>query len=170
MSWEDVEAIKRVKYNYCNGIDRCDLDLLRSLFADDAKIDYVGGTYRFAVTGVDNIIAALEQAFHPRFVSCHSVHMPFIDLTGERSAAGRWRLLDYAMNLNEDNLVTVGASEYIDTYTKGDDGKWRIQTSGYQRIYERVFNETDPALTHFALGGGHVDKNQDYSDAVPFKD
>lgn len=170
MSWEDVEAIKRVKYNYCNGIDRCDLELLGSLFTQDAKIDYVGGTYRFAVSGRENILAAMKQAFHPDFVSCHTVHMPFIDLTDERSATGRWRLLDYAMNLAEDNLVTVGASEYQDTYEKEDDGKWRIKTSGYQRIYERVFNEPDPALTHFILGGGHVNKEPDYAGAIPFED
>lgn len=60
MSWEGVEAIKRVKYNYCNGIDRCDLKLLESLFTPDAEIDYVGGTYRFKTSGRENILAALE--------------------------------------------------------------------------------------------------------------
>lgn len=170
MSWEDVEAIKRVKYNYCNGIDTCDLELLSSIFTPDIEIDYVGGTYRFKAKGKRDVLAAMEQAFHPKFVSCHTVHMPFIDLTGPNEATGRWRLLDYALNLSQGNLVTVGASEYRDRYVKGDDGQWRIKSSGYERIFERVFNEPDPALTHFILGGGHVDRSTDFAGALPFVD
>ena len=94
--------------------------------------------------------------------------MPFIDLTGPSSARGRWRLLDYALNLGHDNLVTIGAAEYQDVYRKGEDGRWRIKSSGYERIYERVFNEPEPALTHFFLGGGHTDKTSAFADAKPF--
>lgn len=169
MSWDDIEAIKRVKYSYCNGIDRCDLALLESIMCPDIEIDYVGGTYRFKAKGRKDVLAAIKQAFHPEFVSCHTVHMPFIDLTSENTATGRWRLLDYAMNLAQDNLVTIGAAEYSDTYEKGIDGVWRLRRSGYERIYERVFNEPDPALMHFFLGGGHVDKNTDFSDRLPFE-
>jgi len=168
MSFEEIESIKRVKYNYCNGIDRCDLDLLQSILTEDVEIDYVGGTYRYKVSGRNNFLAAVKGSFNPEFVSCHSVHMPFIDLTGPRQAAGRWRLLDYAMNLTEENLVTIGAAEYQDVYKKGEDGLWRIKSSGYERIYERVFNEPEPALTHFFLGGGHIDKTRDFSNAKPF--
>lgn len=169
MSFEEIELIKRVKYNYCNGIDRCDLDLLESILTEDVEIDYVGGTYRYKVSGRDNFLDAVKGSFNPRFVSCHSVHMPFIDLTGDNSATGRWRLLDYAMNIEADYLVTIGAAEYQDTYEKGEDGIWRIKTSGYERLYERVFNEPEPALTHFFLGGGHTDKTAEFAGAKPFK-
>ena len=168
MAYEDIEAIKRVKYNYCNGIDRCDLDLLESILCADVEIDYVGGTYRYKVSGRENFLAAVKASFNPEFVSCHTVHMPFIDVIDETRASGRWRLLDYAMNLAEDNLVTIGAAEYQDIYQKGTDDLWRIRSSGYERIYERVFKEPDPALTHFYLGGGHMDKTTDYADTKPF--
>lgn len=168
MSFEDIEAIKRVKYNYCNGIDRCDLGLLESILHEDVEIDYVGGTYRYKVSGRQNFLDAVRGSFNPEFVSCHTVHMPFIDLSSETRATGRWRLLDYAMNLAEENLVTIGAAEYQDEYIKGEDGLWRIKSSGYERIYERVFKESEPALTHFYLGGGHTDKTTDYAEAKPF--
>ncbi len=169
MSFEDIEAIKRVKYNYCNGIDKCDLELLESILTPDVDIDYVGGTYRYKVSGRDNFLEAVRGSFNTEFVSCHSVHMPMIDLTGVDSAKGSWRLLDYAMNLAQENLVTIGAAEYHDTYEKGTDGKWRIKSSGYERIYERVFNEPEHALTHFFLGGGHTDKTAEFADTKPFK-
>lgn len=95
--------------------------------------------------------------------------MPFIDLVSASTATGRWRLLDYAMNLKEDNLVTIGAAEYRDTYEKDTNGSWRIKSSGYERLYERVFNEAEPALTHFFLGGGHTDKETDFAGAAPFE-
>ena len=168
MSFEDVELIKRVKYNYCNGIDRCDLGLLESILTEDVEIDYVGGTYRYKVNGRKNFLDAVKGSFNPDFVSCHTVHMPFIDITATHQATGRWRLLDYVMNLAEENLVTVGAAEYRDVYEKGDDGLWRIKSSGYERIYERVFKEAEPALTHFFLGGGHTNKESDFADVKPF--
>lgn len=168
MSFEDIESIKRVKYNYCNGIDRCDLALLESILTEDVEIDYIGGHYRYKVSGKQNFLDAIKGSFNPKFVSCHSVHMPFIDLISPEKATGRWRLLDYAMNMTEDNLVTIGAAEYQDVYEKCEKGIWRIKSSGYERIYERVFNEPEPALTHYFLGGGHTDKTRDFADAKPF--
>ena len=143
------------------------MELLASILTPDVEIDYVGGTYRYKVSGRDNFLDAVKGSFNPEFVSCHSVHMPFIDLTGPNTANGR--LLDDAMNLAEDYLVTIGAAEYQDTYEKDRDGNWRIKSSGYERIYERVFNEPEPALTHFFLGGGHTDKPADFAGAKPFK-
>jgi len=111
----------------------------------------------------------IKGSFNPEFVSCHTVHMPFIDLISPEKATGRWRLLDYAMNLGDANIVTIGAAEYVDVYAKCENGVWRIKSSGYERIYERVFNEPEPALTHYFLGGGHTDKTSDFADTKPFE-
>lgn len=54
--------------------------------------------------------------------------MPFTDLVNASTATGRWCLLDYAINLKEDNLVTIGSTEYRDTYEKGNDGLRRIKS------------------------------------------
>jgi len=56
------------------------------------------------------------------------------------------------MNLRENNMVTIGAAEYVDDYVLDGD-TWRIKKSSYTRIYERVFDETNPALTAYILGG-----------------
>ena len=78
--------------------------------------------------------------------------MPIIEILDDTTAKAQWRLLDYAMNLRENNQVTIGAAEYVDDYVM-EGGQWRIKKSAYTRIYERVFNETDPALTAYILGG-----------------
>lgn len=149
---EIIEEIKQVKYAYCRAIDTCDLAELEKVFIEDAEIDYHGGTYRFQAQGRDKILAAIGGSFHEDFVACHTVHMPIIKLTSDKTATGQWRLLDYAMNLREDNLVTIGAAEYVDDYVLDGD-QWRIKKSSYTRIYERVFKESDPALTAYILGG-----------------
>lgn len=147
-----IEAIKRLKYEYCEAIDTCDAALLASIFTEDVAIDYHGGSYRFQAEGRDNVVKALEKAFHPEFVASHAVTMPIIDVHGDGTADGRWRLIDYAMNLRENNLVTIGSAVYRDKYTLVD-GAWKIRAARYTRIYERVFNEPDAALTaHFLAG------------------
>ncbi len=149
---ETMELIKQVKYAYCRAIDTCNLEELERVFTPEAEIDYHGGTYRFQAQGRDKILAAIKASFHEDFVASHTVHMPVINVIDENNATGRWRLLDYAMNLRENNLVTIGAAEYVDDYVR-QNGDWRIQKSAYTRIYERVFNETEPALTAYILGG-----------------
>ena len=153
MDLEAIERIKQLKYDYCSAIDTCDLDLLETVFTEDAAIDYEGGTYRFQASGRDEILAAIKAAFHPEFVGCHSAIHPRIDVTDKTTARGRWRLVDYAMNLRDGNRVTLGAAEYTDDYIH-DGAKWRIRRSSYTRIFERVYTEETPALTHFILGGG----------------
>ena len=147
---EDIELIKRVKYLYCRGIDTCDIELLRSLFTEDMSVDYVGGTYRFQAEGRDQVLAALEQAFHSGFVSSHTVHHPIIDVHDDDTADGHWTLVDYALDLSRGNLVTVGSSFYVDKYVK-QDGAWKIRRATYNRLFERVYVEKEPALTAHLL-------------------
>lgn len=149
--FDAIERIKRVKYLYCRGIDTCDIPLLETLFTEDASVDYQGGSYRFQAEGRPAILRALEAAFNSDFVACHTVHHPIIDVHGDGTADGEWRLVDYALDLGRNNLTTVGAATYRDKYALTDGG-WKIRRATYTRIYERVFNDPEPALTFHLLG------------------
>lgn len=151
LNLEAIERIKRVKYLYCRGIDTCDIALLETLFTPDASVDYQGASYRFQADGRDAILRAIEAAFNKDFVACHTVHHPIIDVHEDGTADGEWRLVDYALNLAENNLTTIGAATYRDRYVLSD-GAWKIQRATYTRIYERVFNDPDPALAFHILG------------------
>jgi|TARA_R100000501_G_scaffold17919_3_gene35039 uncharacterized protein (TIGR02246 family) len=147
---EEIELIRRLKHRYSRGIDSGDMDLVASLFTEDAEIDYRGGSYHFALQGRDVIMEALSQAFHPRFVGSHTVHMPVIDVHDDGTADGEWTLLDYALDLDADNRTTVGSATYKDKYRKVD-GEWLIARSSYERVYERVYHEPEPGLTAHLL-------------------
>jgi len=134
---EDIERIKQLKYLYCRGLDTCDVALLASLLAPDATVDYRGGTYHFLEQGAERILPLLEGAFNAQMVGCHTVHHPVITITGPDRATGEWTLTDYALNLGT-NKATVGGALYKDQYIKRD-GKWLIQHSQYDRLYERVY-------------------------------
>jgi hypothetical protein len=147
---EDIEHIKRLKYRYARALDTGDIDGAGACFTEDAEVDYRGGSYRFALRGRGPIVEALRAAFHPGLVGSHTMHMPIIDVHEDDSADGQWTLLDYALNLHEDNKATVGAAHYRDHYVKRD-GQWLIARTEYDRIYERVYRETDPGLTAHML-------------------
>ena len=151
---EDIELIRRVKYLYCRSLDTCDSGLMTTLLTEDAAVDYEGGAYRFQLQGRDAIVDALRQAFHGRFVGCHTVHHPIIDVHDDDTADGHWTLVDYALDMAQGDKATVGSAFYIDRYVKAD-GAWRIKTASYKRVYERVYIEQDVGLTAHMLGDRH---------------
>jgi len=140
-----IELIKQLKYTYCRALDTANLDLLASLLTEDISIDFKGATYHIQANGRDEVIATLGAFFHSQFVGCHTPQMPVITVHDETSAEGLWRLADYACDLSADNLTTVGACEYTDRY-RFEDGRWKIQTSSYTRLFERTFNDPDPGV------------------------
>ena len=145
---EDIDLIKRVKYSYVRALDAGAIDALAELFTADAEIDYRGGTYRFTVKGRDEIVAAMCGAFHAGLVGSHTVHMPLIDVHDD----DQWTLLDYALNLAEDNKTMIGASHYVDRYVR-EDGQWRIARSGnWPGVRAGVFHDPAPGLTAHLLG------------------
>lgn len=148
---EDIELIKQTKYKYCRGIDTCDIALLETLFTDDMSVDYQGGSYRFEASGKATVLASIKMAFHPQFLSSHTVHHPIITVNDDDTAEGHWTLTDYNINLS-DLKKTSGTSFYVDTYCKVD-GRWLIARSTYTRLFEEVETlAARPNLTAHYLG------------------
>ncbi len=139
---EAIELIKQVKYQYWRGLDTADIAMLRDLFTDDVKVDYIGGTYRWQIEGKEKMLPAVAAAFNPRIASCHTGHHPEINVLTDATAEGRWTLTDVFINL-VDKVRTTGAALYRDKYVKIG-GKWRIAVTSYERLYEEVENFTTP--------------------------
>jgi ketosteroid isomerase-like protein len=137
IDWQNLEAIKRLKYKYQRCLDTKQWDELRDCFTEDAKAAYSGG--KFSFDGRDAILRFLRGAMGAdSFHSSHVVSQPEIELVDERTATGRWCLQDYVIDTSFD-MIIHGAAFYEDDYRKGDDGAWRITKTGYQRTYEEMF-------------------------------
>ncbi len=148
---EDLEHIKRLKYVYCRCIDTANLDELKTLFTEDASVDYIGGSYTFQTQGRDQIIEAIRAAFHADAIAVHQVNHPEIDFVSATEATGIWHLKDWFMDLHH-KVITEGTALYRDRYVK-QDGKWLIAHASYTRIYEIVTPVTErPNITAHYLG------------------
>jgi SnoaL-like domain len=141
----EIREIEQLKYRYMRAVDTHDWDLMRECFMEDAKTWYGNGSY--ADTGRDNILRFFRTVITPVFVSSHIALHPEITLTGPDTAKGIWRLQDivHFIGPNPDSKEAdikggeemVGAGYYYDEYAKRD-GIWRISSTGYVRIFEKV--------------------------------
>lgn len=133
-SFEDFQAISRVKHSYCRFLDTKDFAALCGLMTDDVTVAYGGGA--ITLTGRQAVQDYLTTAMgSPTMLSSHLVSHPEIDVDGDQ-AFGRWALQDVVI-LEDFSLSIRGASLYEDRYVRTDDG-WLIQHTGYKRLYEEI--------------------------------
>ena len=144
------EEIKRLKHRYMRSLDTHDWDLMASLFLPDARCWFGNGKY--SEDGREAILALYRRLLNDGFWSSHIAVHPEIDLTGPDTAKAIWRMEDTVHFLDENKAAKLaggqkpgdemqGAGHYFDEYVKTAEG-WKIKSTGYIRIYERVEHGT----------------------------
>ncbi|AXB41146.1 nuclear transport factor 2 family protein [Amycolatopsis albispora] len=138
-----LEEIKRLKYRYLRCVDTKDWDDLAGALTADAVADYGTPSYGkpLVLTGRDAILEFLRNTLGPEIITTHFACQPEIDIDGDR-ATGTWAFQDLVI-ATEHRVVIAGAAFYEDTYHRGDDGRWRIAHTGYQRTYEATHSLDD---------------------------
>lgn len=131
-----LEGIKRAKYRYLRCVDLKRWDELADALAPNATAHYGTPTYGepIELAGRDAILEFLTTSLVDGIITTHSAGQPEIEVDGE-SATGTWAFEDTVLAV-EHQVMIKGAAFYEDTYTRGDDGVWRIQHTGYTRTYE----------------------------------
>jgi hypothetical protein len=137
--YEDIEAIKQLKYKYFRTLDSKLWDELAECFTDDATTAYSGGKHSYQ--GKDAIMKFLREGLNPTMISMHQCHHPEIELTSDTTAKGVWALYDYVI-ITPVNMSLRGAAFYHDEYVKVS-GDWKIKHTGYERIFEEVWDRGD---------------------------
>lgn len=130
----ELEQIRRLKHAYCRCVDTKDFTALGALFVPDGTAAYGGGA--ITLSGRQAIVEYLTAAMGTSMLTSHIAVMPEIELTSATTATGVWALRDVVL-LTDLGLVIRGASYYDDRYVKTGDG-WRIQHTGYKRLYEEM--------------------------------
>ncbi len=133
--FQDIEAIKRLKYKYLRTLDSKLWDELAECFTEDATTAYGDGKHSFR--GRDAIMKFLKESLNPTMISMHQCHHPEIELTSDTAARGTWALQDYLV-MTQANRSLAGAAFYHDEYVKVN-GEWKIKHTGYKRILEEVW-------------------------------
>ncbi|CAJ1579600.1 nuclear transport factor 2 family protein [[Mycobacterium] wendilense] len=128
---DEIEAIRRLKAQYCRFLDTRDIPAWRALFDPDVVV-----TLDLAVStgGADpQTMPPLQglEAFEPVVLggiadaaTMHHCHTPEIDLTSPTTASAIWAMEDL---LVWEGRQLHGAGHYHETYEKSD-GRWRIKT------------------------------------------
>ncbi len=132
---EAIELIKQLKSRYFRGIDTADMAALKNCLSDDCSAHFIGGSYDLEMAGKEQVLGFLQQSFHADAAATHLGHTPEITVDGN-TATGLWYLYDIFYDLARE-VKTSGTAIYEDTYVLTDDG-WRIQKTGYRRVWERV--------------------------------
>jgi hypothetical protein len=140
----EIEEIKRLKYKYMRCVDKKLWKEMEEVFIPEATVAYSAGRYSYE--GRDAIIDWLKQGMdRDAFHSTHSVHQPEINLLGADRAVGTWKIEDIVIDVEYDITIS-GAAFYEDRYVKRD-GRWLIEHTGYERIFEQIQSRKDtPSL------------------------
>lgn len=142
--WEDIEAIKRLKYRYARCLDYKDWEQMAECFVEDATVNYSDG--KFSFQGVKAIIDFLKENLgsHDRITFHQNTH-PEIEITGPTTAKGTWAMRDYVIDKSL-NISVSGAAFYYDEYVKRG-GEWKIKSTGYTRVFEEIGGRAGLTLT-----------------------
>jgi hypothetical protein len=145
----DLEDIRTLKHRYFRCIDTANVAELEELFTDDVTVDYRGGNYRVQLSGKDNMVEFLANAFHSDMIAMHHGHMPEIRLTGHDSAEGTWYLEDMVFSMTERTHL-IGTALYKDRYRREDEA-WKIAHTEYDRVIELILPLSPDAqlLSHY---------------------
>ena len=147
--FEDVHAITTLKSSYCRFLDTKDFASMCGLMVDDVTVTYGGGA--ITLTGREAVEAYMGKALgDPSILTSHLVSNPEIQVDGD-TATARWGLVDTVI-IEKANLVVRGASVYEDRYVRTPDG-WRIQHTGYKRLFEEMSPRVEGTKTTAAYVG-----------------
>jgi 3-phenylpropionate/cinnamic acid dioxygenase small subunit len=115
-------AVQRVLYDYAWACDSGDWSLLRSVFTDDARLDYssTGGP----AGGREEVVGWLEQSLSQVPVIQHVVSNFQIDVTRDR-AAGRAMFYTSARVPGLDDMLYTGG--YYDLTLRREAEGWKIE-------------------------------------------
>jgi len=126
MEIEDVIAeleIRRVLARYCRGVDRGDLEMLKSVYHEDATDDhgtFQGSGWAFA----ELLVPAMDQS---ALVSQHQVTNVLIERDGDVARVESYVLAFHPVPDTETGreVHAVAGGRYLDRFEKRD-GEWKI--------------------------------------------
>jgi len=115
----DKFALQQLLVTYCHGIDRQDLQLVRSLYHDDAIDDHSPMFYG----GPDEYVAWLPSILSKWSATAHIIHNTLFLVHGDH-AEGESVLTAYHRTA-DDTREVIAHGRYIDQFNKRE-GVWRF--------------------------------------------
>jgi hypothetical protein len=139
----ELHAIEQLKYRYIRCLDLKLWSEMAECLCDDVRSAYGDGKYSFE--GREALLEFFRENLGTEMITAHHVHQPELELLTPTSARGTWALEDTVIHTGH-GFTIRGAAFYQDEYEKAD-GRWRIKSTGYTRLYEEFESRNDrPSL------------------------
>lgn len=123
---------------YCRGVDRADVELLKSIFHDDSTVvsgAFNGNGQEFAVEICRIVEAVFDQTFH-------SIANQWIDVTGDSAVAETYVIaVATTSGADADKTETLTGGRYIDRFTRRE-GIWKFAERSFICDWTRTDKST----------------------------
>ena len=153
----DREAIRACLYNFCRGVDRVDMELVRSSFWPDATTEYGNFDSTSAQDFLEKALAVLQSLD----MAYHDLGNIIIDIRGDAAYVESYvRAIQRIPKADGGLYDYVSASRYLDYMERRDD-EWRIKHRIIVRDWFREFPDS------FKWEDGAFPKSAGYGKARP---
>ncbi|MDH4556991.1 nuclear transport factor 2 family protein [Pseudomonas sp. BN417] len=116
----DKQAIYEVLIRYCRGVDRCDEELIRSVYHDDAYDDH--GYWRGSGSDFARFVSARLTAAN--LATTHSITNVLIEVHGD-TAQSESQVMATLVRKGSPQLADVMGARYLDRLSRRN-GEWKI--------------------------------------------
>ena len=138
----DREEIRDVLLRYCRGVDRCDEELVRSVYHEDATDDH--GTFKGSGHEFASVVVPMLRAQWRSTV--HALHNVSIDLDGDAAFVESGFVATHRSLTDQDPTDFVFGGRYIDRF-ECRDGVWKIAS----RLVVHDWSRLEPVGTELDL-------------------
>ena len=143
MTLEDVLAkqeIYELSCNYMRGLDRLDADLMRTVFHDDATVDYGF----FQGSGKD-FVAFAQNALKDHLANHHMIGQVNIKVDGDRAVGEVYFQAFHRVVEDGEEKDLFISGRYVDRYARRD-GVWKISFRSEVNDWARLEADADNYL------------------------
>lgn len=138
LEFADREAIRTCLYNFCRGVDRVDMELVRSAFWPDATAEYGNFDAASAQEFVENALGVLGTLE----MTSHDLGNIIIDIRGDTAYVESYvRAIQRVPKPEGGRYDYVSASRYLDRMERRHD-EWRIRHRVIVRDWFREFPDS----------------------------
>jgi hypothetical protein len=145
---------------YSRGIDRCDVETLRTIWWPEAQVDY-GTGMSSAMAWSDNVVASLSRMHRTQ----HLLGNMIIDVDGDRGTAETYCCAYHELDRDGVRLEMVVGGRYLDKLERRN-GEWRVLERRYVMDWNRNVPSThqeDGFYDHLSRRGGRKPDDPFYS-------
>lgn len=140
----DIEQIKQLKARNLRHLDLKQWDEMAETFAPNCTTSWVDGKLRYeGRAAIMDFLKKTPFAVGEVAITIHQPASAEIEITGETTAKGTWRLYNPVFFRHTDHSYMLLAF-YHDEYGKID-GQWKISHTGHEYLLEEFFDRKDIA-------------------------